>query len=205
MHCHTEGNEFYMLVRGYELKQFPDVPIVCHPLLNTSTHKLALETNPQWCLRVRHKGHWRIKTRAKVRVYPEGNGKCPAISFALPAQARFESPDSVFAALAKVDYSLTLHDIRPAVHKRVTLTSDDYAKGFEAGKEEGRYLGAYEQQVTDPFELLAEWNERESAALKARRPKLLPVTPTAEIIDIAQFLKDKGVEMPETGVVRATA
>jgi hypothetical protein len=65
--CFIEDGEFFLLTGGYALKQLPDIPIVCAPLLNTSTHKLAIETNPRWFLRVRHKGHWRSKTRPKER------------------------------------------------------------------------------------------------------------------------------------------
>ena len=203
MLCHTEDGEFYLLVKGYELKTLPDVPIVCPPLLNTSTHKLALETNPVWCLRVRHKGHWRTKTRPKVRVYPDGNGQCPAISFHLPAQARFESPDSVFAALAKAEYTLNLHDLKPAVHKRtIELAELEKARaaGYQQGKEDGRWESSFDPAYKSEgvversvFDLLAEWNAKTEVELKARRPKPTTTLPTAEVIDITSFLKERGV------------
>jgi hypothetical protein len=118
----VHGNEFYAKFTGMELRNFPDVPIKSAPLLDTSTHKLAIETDPRWTMVIRHVGSWRVKSRPKVRIYPEGMafGKV-SVCFKLPAAHRFETPESAFRALSDVDFTLSPHNLNlVAVQKQQT-------------------------------------------------------------------------------------
>lgn len=118
----VNGNEFYAKYTGMELRNFPDVPIKASPLLDTSTHRLAIETDPRWTMVIRHVGTWRVKTRPKVRIYPEGEacGKV-AVHFKLPAAHRYETPEAAFKALQDVEFTLSPHNLNlVAVQKQQT-------------------------------------------------------------------------------------
>lgn len=119
---YVQGREFYVKFTGMELRNFSDVPIKVAGLINTSTHKLAIETDPQWTMVIRHVGSWRVKTRPKCRLYPCGRQtyrQAPAICFAMPACYRFNTLEQAFEWMKLCDFQLSPHnlDLR-AVHKR---------------------------------------------------------------------------------------
>jgi hypothetical protein len=208
MAAFTEGREFYATLKGYELKQLPDVPIVCKPLLNTSTHQLALETSPQWVMKIRHVGSWRIKTRPKVRIYREdmsGWRAAPAICFDLPSCHRFETVESAFRHLAACDFQLSQHNINLRAIQRTEENKIREQLRAEVRREiEDKVRAEMKEEVLNSFPSLTDMLVADTAEtrrwLAARRPKAsrkAAVLSSAEVIDLRERLRARGLFLPE--------
>lgn len=167
MPAFAEGNEFYADYKGYELKVFlPDIPIRCLPVVDTSTHRLAIETNPQWGLRVRHRGCWRTKTRPKVSVYAVGQTDKIGFSFALPSRSLYTSMTQVVDDLRRADYSLKARSVQLL---GVLPPTPDLSK-------------------LDELQVMEFFNARRADELRKRLPPRKPV-PTAEVFSLEDWLR----------------
>lgn len=196
------GREFYATYSGYELKQYPNVPIVCKPLLNTSTHELALETSPPWVLKIRHVGSWRIKTRPKVRIYRQdmaGWRAAPAICFDLPSCHRFETVEQAFRKLAECEFQLSPHNINLRAIQRTDekrireqLYAEVRREVEDKIRQEAKEDTLNSMSLT---EMLALDNDVTRAWLAERRPKArrLAEVPSAEVIDLRDRLRQRGL------------
>lgn len=174
----VDPHEFYAILRGMDMRDMPDIPIRCRPLLDTSTHQLAIETDPRWCLKIRHVGCWRSKTRPKISLYTEDRCKSPVISFALPAQTKFETLDAAFKALEGVDFALSPHNISlTAIQRRHEAELREKIRAEIRNERRPIPWQDHWPETPDTFELLTKYNDGLETELRSRRrPKLTVAT-----------------------------
>lgn len=113
----NRGN-FWAEVRGIKLRDYPDIPLRIPPLIDSSLHKLAVETGPQWVFRVRQRGSWRTRTSPKISVFVEQTPEF-GLSFHIGARPLYSSMVEVFADLQKADFrmrgrTLQVRNVGPA-------------------------------------------------------------------------------------------
>ena len=173
------GNQFYAEYRGYDLKAIPDIPIVCRPLVNTSTHQLALETSPVWCLRVKHRGSWRTKTSPKVSIYADGVAKDRiGFSFRIPARSLYTKPEQVWNDLMAMDFTLRNRNLMAnAVQRESKALVPAY------------YIPA----ELDECAMLMRFNAERDARQKARLPDPLPDV-ESNVVDLVALLRERGIQ-----------
>mgnify|MGYP001610759991 CR=1 FL=1 len=94
------------------MRDFLDIPLVVRPLIDTSLHKLAIETDPVWCLRIRQRGGWKMLTTPRVSIFAEGTKRQFGLSFILPRRAVYTDMYQVMADLERTGFVIRSRVLR---------------------------------------------------------------------------------------------